>query len=58
MAPLAFVAVGRSGAKIFQLIVKLVFLSLLLKGLGSCVSLELPPPKQNTCAQNPTSYRG
>ena len=29
--------------------------SMFLKGLRSCVSLELPPPKQSICAQNPTS---
>ena len=32
--------------------------SMFLKSLRSCVSLELPPLKQSTCAQNPTSYRG
>ena len=35
--------------------------SMFLKGLRSCVSsskFELPPPKQRTCVQNPTSYRG
>ena len=29
-----------------------------LKSLTRCVSLELPPLKQSTCAQNSTSYRG
>ena len=32
--------------------------SMFLKGLWSYVSLELPPPKRSTCAQNPTSHRG